>query len=513
MATRTKTRSKAEAAKETLKHLTAGERPAEPETETDDQWWSPKPRQKPTEQPAEQIGKGALPAEAAEAGKTEATNSAEEEQSAADVSALTTQQEPPDLEDDEEQDEGEEEDDQEAEPVFTDQDRKDLLTLEKNADSTETENAKSWRDIRQRKLWMIHRNADGSRQFKTFDDYCDSCGTTRQSVTHKTNWLAIHEKLADLRSKGADVPSHLSANAVNGLWQLDAAGGYEGSTKEEQEENGLVAVLQEAQEEGLSFSRENLRLICDRRAKYFRAKEGSYNRPAAPNYLAYKRDCLVAKQVGEGGSYGVVKEAQRLPGDFTDNLIKVCTEQNKLPRAEELLQVVTGKALEEIAPRLKILADEIADIENKKNLLKTREAEIRAMQEQGALGALRDEAQALRKELVEKGAIKKKGKAEEEAAAPAPSPANGDADREDAEDEPNQVQDNLAEAIDYLDEAFISDWPQSEAMLQAILDSAKKCEDKLAEITNKAKHLLADAKPAADLDVSLEPASMESVEA
>ena len=34
-------------------------------------------------------------------------------------------------------------------------------------------------------------------------------------------------------------------------------------------------------------------------------------------------------------------------------------------------------------------------------------------------------------------------------------------------------------------------------MLRAILESAKRCEDKLAEINSKAKQLLADANPLA----------------
>ena len=83
----------------------------------------------------------------------------------------------------------------------------------------------------------------------------------------------------------------LSAHAANGLWQLDAASGFQGSTQEEQEENGLVAVIEEAQKDELSLSRDNLRAICERRA-CFLGQEGSHP-PAAATYEAYNKppDC------------------------------------------------------------------------------------------------------------------------------------------------------------------------------------------------------------------------------
>ncbi len=254
----------------------------------------------------------------------------------------------------------------------------------------------------------------------------------------------------------------------------------------------MVAVTEEAQEEGVSLSRDNLRAICDRRASYFKAKKGSH-RPAAPIYAAYKQDGDVAKPLSNGGSFGVVREARRLPGDFADNLISICTEQRKLPRAEELLEVLTGMALEEIMPRLVTLAQDVTDTEAKKNLLKTRKAEIRAMLKEGGLATLREETKALQTELQQKGVIKKRGKGK-----PEDRPAvEADAEVEEAEEEPNEVQDNLDTALTYLDAALEADWPEHE--YQAVLHSAQVCEQKLAEITTKAKELLADAHRPAKL--------------
>jgi hypothetical protein len=124
--------------------------------------------------------------------------------------------------------------------------------------------------------------------------------------------------------------------------------------------------------------------------------------------------------LAEGGAYGVVTVAQKLSGDVTDNLVKACAERNELPRRDELLQVVTGRALEEIIPRLNALAQSVAEVEAKKRLLKTRQAEIRAMLQEGGLARLREEAKALRTELEQMGVLNKKVKGKPAATAPGP---------------------------------------------------------------------------------------------
>jgi len=474
------TRRKTKSAKEVLNSLTAGRDAHEDQAQMqhevgvlDSQPADLQPAQAVTQQPPDEDGKAPLPPD-------EPKEAAEDE----------------DAWEDDEEDVGEDEPEpEEAEQTFSDQDKTDLPVLEAQVKHHGLEQARAIREIRQRKLWMLHRNDDGSRRYKSYDEYIDEhWGHTRQWATQQTQQLAVVEKLLELRSRHPDLPDHLSANAVSGLWQLDAAGGYQGSTQEEQEENGLVAVIVEAQEEGVNISRDNLRAICERRAGYYRAKKGS-NPPAAPTYAAYKQDCLLAKQLGNGGSYGIVTDAQKLPGNFADNLIAVCTEQRRLPRPDDLLAVVTGQALEEIIPRLNTLAQEVADTEAKVNLLKTRKAEIRGMLQEGGLTKLREETKALQTELEEKGVITKRGGKKKDEADDGPKVEEAEEEAA-GEEELNEVQENLDTALESLEAAFDAEWPESEddGMIQAILLSAQGCEEKLAEIINKAKELLADAE-------------------
>jgi hypothetical protein len=50
---------------------------------------------------------------------------------------------------------------------------------------------------------------------------------------------------------------------------------------------------------------------------------------------------------------------------------------------------------------------------------------------------------------------------------------------------------SLKAAWEILDKALSGEWPEDEALLNAILLKARECEDKLAEITVRAKELLA----------------------
>jgi len=83
----------------------------------------------------------------------------------------------------------------------------------------------------------------------------------------------------------------------------------------------------------------------------------------------------VAKALG-AGTWGSVTDARKLPGDFADNLIPLCTERTQTPRAEQVLEVVTGKALEEIVTSLGTLAQRQEDIEAKKSRLKMLKKEF-----------------------------------------------------------------------------------------------------------------------------------------
>lgn len=318
---------------------------------TDQEVRDPTPGSERTEQSAEQNGKEPLPPPAA-TGSTvdqgDASKPTGQQTTPAEAAPI------PDDEDEEEQ-QVDEEDEQEAEPGFTEEDRKDLPILEKEVEASGIQQARALREIRQRKLWMLHR------RYKTFDEYCDDQGFTRQWVTQQTRWLAAEEKLAELRARGVEVPNHLSAHAVSGLYHLAAAGGYQGSTEEDQEEQGLVAVLQEAQEEGLSFGRDNLRLICDRRARFFQARKQGHHVPAAPTYPDYRQDVAALQPLKEVrrdcSNWNQAQwRAERENILLEEALIQVCKETLALPDDPALLAYATGAALEKVVGLLLPLA-------------------------------------------------------------------------------------------------------------------------------------------------------------
>lgn len=173
------------------------------------------------------------------------------------------------------------------------------------------------------------------------------------------------------------------------------------------EAGGLLAVLQEAKADGVQFNKGNLRAIVLRRANYhFWCNTDGPRKPAASTYQEYKQDCLIATRLGKG-TWGIVTDAKKLPGDIADNLLKLCKERNQMPVGEDLLTVATGQTLQEIVARLGSLTEHLADLEDKKTRLATIEKEIREIQ-RGGLRKLKEDAQSIRKDLVEKGVLKPK---------------------------------------------------------------------------------------------------------
>lgn len=388
--------------------------------------------------------------------------------------------------------------DEKLQITFTEQDRRDLALLEKKAEGKLREAALALREIRQRQLWRLAEDEDGKPlNYPNFETYCqDHLGHSRQWVTHLTNWLRIKEEADAL---GLPVP-HLTVKAAQGLLngRLQDAG-------------GLRAVLEEAKEDGAPFDRDHLREIVLRRADYNRSSgEGAegVTKPAARSYAEYKKDLATVKELGDGQtSWDVVQRAKALGGDLGDNLVALCRQERVLPRADNLLAVLTGEALEGVVTRLKAVGKERAEIEEKKKLLKARKQQLKEMLQEEGLKKIREEAKALEQELKAKGVLKTKRKGSSPAPTPqgesAPAPTqDGDAERGEAEAEEGEggagaVRENLAMALEYLDEALsLSQWPDAEdaAELNSILQVAHECEEKLAEITAKAKELLADAK-------------------
>ena len=244
--------------------------------------------------------------------------------------------------------------------AFTEKDRKDLPALERKIASGTRQTAEAYRAIRKRQLWRLHKSDQSNQLFPTFDAYCESHGHTRQWVTHLTNWLTITEELARLGIK-----EQLSVRAAQGLLpgRLKDAG-------------GLRAVLTEAKEDGVTFDRDALREIVLRRADHNdwskEGKEGG-SKPAAKTYAAYKKDLATVAELGDyKGDYNVISTAQKAEGDFADNLVAACQQEHVLPPPQKLLVVLTGKPLEDVVGRLKEVAKENAEIEEKKKLLATR---------------------------------------------------------------------------------------------------------------------------------------------
>jgi hypothetical protein len=301
-----------------------------------------------------------------------------------------------------------EEDADTPDPTFSALDEADFRRLDSEVTKASRRTFTALREIRQRKLYRLPKDEQGNKLYPTFEAYVQQRhGHTRVWVTQGTNWLRTLEALEQV---GLPVP--LTVDAAQGLRPhlIKDAG-------------GLVAIFEEAQEDGVPLTKDNLRAIVERRANYFR--EGA--KVAATSYADYKQDWTVAKTLGTG-TWGIVTDARKLPGDFADNLIRLCTERKRTPRAEQLLEVATGKALEEIVARLGTLAQRQEDIDAKRDRLKTLKKEIKAIRG-GMLGKLLEEAKAIEAEI-------KGGQANE-----------GDEGGEDhdGEDEPTQAGPKLAE--------------------------------------------------------------------
>jgi len=278
-------------------------------------------------------------------------------------------------EEDEEDFEDEEVEEQEAEPTFTDQDRADLPVLEAKVKHHGLEEAKAIREIRQRKLWMLHRNDDGFRKFKSYDEYvAERHGHSRSWATEQTQWLATIEKLADLRTLGVDVPEMLTRTAVSGMHHLAECGNYQGDTEDEQEEAGLIAVLQEASQDGKSLSGDKLRVICNRRYQFFnryrwRAK------PLAATYDDYKKDMALLEPLSKVDrserNSGKVKEwADTNKAPMPEAVVATYKQSCSLPDDDFLLSVATGDELNTLVADLVALHDKIASIQEADQLAK-----------------------------------------------------------------------------------------------------------------------------------------------
>ncbi len=356
--------------------------------------------------------------------------------------------------------------------AFTDKDRTDLAALEEKVTAGKRQAFESLRAIRCRQLWRLFLNDEGTQRYRTFDQYCDDrWGHRRQWVTHGTNWLRIME---ECEQQGLPV-THLSVKAAQGLL-----------TERLSEAGGLRVVLEEAQADGVPFERDHLREIVMRRADFnYLSKEGYEGRdkPAAKTYAEYKKDLATIKDIENGPlSYGIIDEAKNHDGDFADNLVALCKEQGKLPKAEGLMASLTGEALENVVTKLKVVVAEQAEIEKKKEALAARRKEIRARQKDPSLRKLREEEKALKEELKAKGVSVDKSSS---------SPSQEEASEEKAKEE-SEVYTGLETALANLEDALTSEWPADEDELNSILRKAQDCEDKLAEITAKAKELLAE---------------------
>jgi hypothetical protein len=368
--------------------------------------------------------------------------------------------------------------DEEAEPVFSEQDKADLSVLEGKVKHHGLEEAKAIREIRQRKLWMLHRNEDGTRRYRSYDEYIHEFhGHSRQWATEQTQWLTKNETLATLRMRGVDVPEVLTRTAVSGLHHLVECGNYHGDSEDEQEEAGLTAVLQEAAQDGVSFSGENLRVICDRRYHFY-SRHRWRPEPLALTYDDYKKDLALVQPLAEvdrseRNNSRIKVWAEDKNATVQEAVLATYKKNCSLPDDDFLLSIATGDDLNKLVDDLVALGDKIASLKEAKQVAKDKREQARQVRE--ALGL-----------PTKKKATSDKPKPALLAPSPSATP-HGDGG-EDGED----VQENLESALDYLDAALEAEWPEDGETIQAVLAAAQACEGKLAEVVNKAKELLAD---------------------
>ena len=493
------TRHRTKSAKGLLTSLTAGASAHEDQApvQRDERVLDPQPADpQPAEAPPPPDGKAPLPPDVSEQGdadKAEASFNDQEpavpnvepadpppQQHPTEHAPEQTGKEPlPDGENHFEGDEDfEEEEDEEAEPVFSEQDRADLPVLEGKVKHHGLEEAKAIREIRQRKLWMLHRSEDGTRRYRSYDEYIQEFhGHSRQWATEQTQWLTKNETLAALRMKGVDVPEVLTRTAVSGLHHLVECGNYQGDTEDEQEEAGLIAVLQEAAQDGVSFSGQILRAICNRRYHFY-----SHHRwrpkPLAPTYDDYKRDLALVEPLGkvdrsERNNATIKEWAEDNNATMQEAVMATYKKNCSLPDDDLLLSIATGDDLNKLVDDLVALGDKIASLKEAEEVAKDKREQARQVRESLGLPT------------------KKKatgGKSKRPTAASSSPGSDSDGDEDAGED----VQENLESALDYLDAALEAEWPEDGDTIQSILEAAQACEGKLAEVVNKAKELLAD---------------------
>lgn len=377
-----------------------------------------------------------------------------------------------------EEDQLDDDEDEEAEPVFSEQDKADLPVLEGKVKHHGLQEAKAIREIRQRKLWMLHRNEDGTRRYRSYDEYIHEFhGHSRQWASEQTQWLTKNETLAALRMKGVDVPEVLTRTAVSGLHHLVECGNYQGDTEDEQEEAGLIAVLQEAAQDGVSFSGQNLRAICNRRYHFY-SRHRWRPKPLAFTYDDYKKDLALVQPLAEVDrserNNSTIKEwAEDNNATMQEAVLATYKKNCSLPDDDLLLSIATGDDLNKLVDDLVALGDKIASLKEAEQVAKDKREQARQARE--ALGL-----------PTKKKATGHKPKPPP-AASPSPAP-DSDSDEGDVDD----VQENLDSALDYLDAALEADWPEDGDTIQSILEAAQACEGKLAQVINKAKELLAD---------------------
>jgi hypothetical protein len=405
-------RQRAGSVKNALSGLTAGAKAHEDQAqgEQEDAGLDSQPAvPQPADAPLPSDGKAPLPAD--EAGTNEDGAKCQAEAELAEAEASFGDQEPsvpnveaadsppqqhtpeqpgkeslPDEEGQFEGDEDFEDEDEEAEPVFSAQDRADLPVLEGKVKHHGLEEAKAIREIRQRKLWILHRNEDGTRKYRSYDEYVQEFfGRSRQWASEQTQWLAIIEKLAELRVQGLDVPEVLTRTAVSGLHHLVECGNYQGDTEDEQEEAGLILVLQEAAQDGVSFSGQNLRAICDRRYHFY-SRYRWRPKPLAPTYEDYKRDLALVEPLGkvdrsERNNATIKEWAEDNNATMQEAVLATYKKNCSLPDDDFLLSIATGDDLNKLVDDLVALGDKIASLKEAEQVAKDKRQQARQVRE------------------------------------------------------------------------------------------------------------------------------------
>lgn len=367
--------------------------------------------------------------------------------------------------------------------AFTEKDRKDFPRLERQCEKGQRQAAEALREIRTRQLWRLIEDEDGKQKYATFDQYVeDRWGRTRQWCTQLTNWLVVTEEMERL---GVTDPPHLSVRAVQGL-----SGGHLCDA------GGLQAVLAEAKADGVPFDREHLRAIVERRYAYFSEEVPEFRKPAAPTYDQYRADLAALEQFATvPTSPALVEQAANRDGDFADNLVSVCQEQQSFPSTERLLAKITGEELEAVVERLKPIADELQQTAEEKRQYEETQQKIKEIERQG-LQQLKEEQKKLKEKLTAKGIFKSTKRPQQ------PDQQNqGQTDKQERETSQDnsppasEVRQSLDSALESLDDALTGDWPVDDTEeLDRIVAVAEDIEKKLAEITAKAKELLADVE-------------------